>query len=312
MREKRKNPRQKKYGLWLLFLFLMASTSCRLHNLEKRLSPEHKEFLSQTRYIITKEERKIFLEMPDSEKDGFIQEFWKRRDPFPDTEENEFKMQYFNRIEEANRLFKGGIPGWLQDRGRIYILFGPPTERNIYPMQMSSKPTEVWRYGAFPVVFVDAMGTGDFKIRNLNVIHQLEMHKAQLAAQDTYGPKEAFFDFRVTTKKNQNSEIFIQMEIDLKYLWFLEEEDKLETTLDLSVEVIDNKDQTIIMRDEKDYPLSFREEELLNESKYTISYPLKLNRGNYTVNLRLVNTAGQESRKKSLKIEIEEMDRRES
>ena len=61
-------------------------------------------------------------------------EFWKKRDPDPDTEENEFKTQYFQRIDEANHLFTdGGEPGWLQDRGRIYILLGPPADREVYP-----------------------------------------------------------------------------------------------------------------------------------------------------------------------------------
>lgn len=63
------------------------------------------EFLSKVRYIINKKERKIFLELPDSEKERFKDEFWERRDPDPETEENEFKMEYFNRIEKANDLF---------------------------------------------------------------------------------------------------------------------------------------------------------------------------------------------------------------
>jgi hypothetical protein len=171
-------------------------------------------------------------------------------------------------------------------------------------MQTTSKPTEVWRYGAFPVFFVDEMGTGDFKLMTLNVIHDLELFKAQQTFQDTYGPKEALFDFKATTQKKPSGESFVRMEIDLKYLWFLEKEDMLETTLQLSVEVLSNHDQTTIWQEEKEYMLSFREEDLLKESKYTINYPLKLEKGSYTVNLSLVNTAGQESRKKHLKIEI--------
>ena len=86
-------------------LLLFSFSSCRLHQLEKKLNPENAEFLSKVRYIITKEERKIFLELPDADKEDFKKEFWKKRDPDPLTEENEFKMEYFNRIEITNELF---------------------------------------------------------------------------------------------------------------------------------------------------------------------------------------------------------------
>ncbi len=73
--------------------------------------------------------------MPPSERKNFREEFWKRRDLDPSTEENEFKMEYFNRIEKANDLFiSEGRPGWLTDRGSIYILLGPPMNRLTYPM----------------------------------------------------------------------------------------------------------------------------------------------------------------------------------
>ena len=90
----------------LFFSFLLLLASCTLNKSGKNLDPESKKFLSQVTYVITKEERKIFLNLPPSERKGFIDEFWKRRDPNPDTEENEFKDEYFKRIEEANHLFK--------------------------------------------------------------------------------------------------------------------------------------------------------------------------------------------------------------
>src|SRR5512137_1045434 len=109
---------------------LLWGAGCHLYNLEKKLAPDNAEFLSHVRYIITSEERKTFLEMPDSEKPKFIEEFWKKRDSNPDTPENEFKAQYDSRVEKANELFRGeGKTGWLTDRGRIYILFGPPMDR---------------------------------------------------------------------------------------------------------------------------------------------------------------------------------------
>ena len=64
----------------------------------------------------------------DEERDQFIEQFWLRRDPTPDTVENEFKEEHYRRIAYANEHFASGIPGWKTDRGRIYIMYGPPDE----------------------------------------------------------------------------------------------------------------------------------------------------------------------------------------
>src|ERR1044072_2772472 len=85
-------------------------------------------------YIITDEERKAFKALKtDEERDQFIEQFWLRRDPDPDTPENEYKDQYFERIQYANEKFTSGIPGWKTDRGRIYITFGKPDEIDSHP-----------------------------------------------------------------------------------------------------------------------------------------------------------------------------------
>src|SRR3954471_9212683 len=80
-------------------------------------------------YIITPEEKKAFLALQtDEERENFIENFWRRRDPNPDTEENEFREQYYERIAYANEHYTSGIPGWKTDRGRIYITWGKPDE----------------------------------------------------------------------------------------------------------------------------------------------------------------------------------------
>jgi len=271
--------------------------------LEQKLDPEDKEFLSIVRYIITKEERKIFLELPESEKEEFKEEFWHRRDPDPGTEENEFKETYFQRIEEANQLFRGGVPGWLQDRGRIYILFGPPTQRSVYQMQAYSKPTEIWYYGNFPVIFVDETGTGDYRLVTLDVGHSLEMVKAEEAYQKEARPRERFFDFDVRTRKSKENEIIVMVEIDFRDIWFVGDKGRLETTIALSVEVLDVEGE-LVLKEEEEYPVTLLEDDIGKEKSYTIEYPLILRRGEYTVNLEVVNRAGGEKRSKSLKIEV--------
>lgn len=172
---------------WFVFL-----TSCATPEKRVSLDPVSEEFLSKVRYIITSEESRIFLELPPEARGKFIEDFWKRRDPSPGTERNEFREVYFRRIEEANHLFRGAKPGWLQDRGRIYILFGPPNERQTNPMggrpmdayedprsnlqaqtqASGEKPTEIWVYynlfshlqkpQEIRLIFVDLHGTGDY------------------------------------------------------------------------------------------------------------------------------------------------------
>ena len=92
-------------------------------SLKIELSKTYKKWLDEdVRWIITDEEQKAFkLLSNDEERDQFIEAFWQRRDPTPDTIENEFKEEHYRRMAYANEHFAAGIPGWKSDRGRIYI-----------------------------------------------------------------------------------------------------------------------------------------------------------------------------------------------
>jgi len=94
------------------------------------LATPYKKWLNEdVAYIITEEERKAFKgATTDAEREQFITQFWQRRDPTPDTEENEFKGEHYRRIAYANLAFASSLPGWKTDRGRIYITYGPPDE----------------------------------------------------------------------------------------------------------------------------------------------------------------------------------------
>jgi len=98
--------------------------------LRKELETPYRKWLNEdVAYIITDEERKAFKRLStDDERETFIEDFWLRRDPTPDTEENEYKEEHYRRIAYANERFASGIPGWKTDRGRIYIVYGPPDE----------------------------------------------------------------------------------------------------------------------------------------------------------------------------------------
>ena len=160
-------------------------------NVKPELKKAYKDWLSKdVAYIITDDERKAFKKLEnDDERERFIEEFWRRRDPDPDTDENEFKEEYYERIAYANEHFASGIPGWKTDRGRIWIMYGKPDSRETHPMggsyerpswegggSTSTYPFEVWFYRYLPGVgsgveieFVDPTGSGEYRIaRNPN------------------------------------------------------------------------------------------------------------------------------------------------
>jgi GWxTD domain-containing protein len=127
-------------------------------------------------YIITKNEREVFesLASPE-ERVQFIEGFWRRRDPTPETPENEYKIEHYRRLAYANKFFGSGRPGFRTDMGRMYILLGPPDVIDSDPMgrQMHQYPTEVWIYRrpAHPrlppnmeIAFVDKYLTGEYEL----------------------------------------------------------------------------------------------------------------------------------------------------
>jgi GWxTD domain-containing protein len=128
---------------------------------KQEVSGSYKKWLNEdVAYIITDEERAAFKQLSnDEERDNFIEAFWQRRDPTPDTVENEFKEEHYRRIAYANEHFAAGIPGWKTDRGRMYIVYGPPDEIESHPSggtyerpieegggSTSTYPFEDWRY----------------------------------------------------------------------------------------------------------------------------------------------------------------------
>lgn len=163
----------------------------RSRNVRPEIKEAYKRWLDQdVPYIITKEERRAFMALQtDEERENFIENFWRRRDPNPDTEENEFREEYYERIAYANERFTSGIPGWRTDRGRIYIAWGKPDSIESRPSggaydrpsyegggTTTTYPFEIWFYrhldgvgDGIEIEFVDPTGTGEYRIaRNAN------------------------------------------------------------------------------------------------------------------------------------------------
>jgi GWxTD domain-containing protein len=102
---------------------------------------------------------------PEEKQKRFI-EFWKKRDPNPNTPRNEKMLAYYAKVEYANKTFKHYIEGWRTDMGMVYIIFGPPNNVDRHPFDIDSKPFEVWSYYDMnhQFVFVDQTGFGDYRL----------------------------------------------------------------------------------------------------------------------------------------------------
>jgi GWxTD domain-containing protein len=155
-------------------------------DLYKELDSQYKKWLNEdVVYIISPEERSAFLHLQtNEEREQFIEQFWQRRNPDPDSAENTFKEEHYRRIAYTNEHFSSGIPGWKTDRGRIYIMWGPADEVDSHPSggsydrpategggETSTYPFEDWRYRYLEgigenveIEFVDPTMTGEYKL----------------------------------------------------------------------------------------------------------------------------------------------------
>jgi GWxTD domain-containing protein len=304
-------------------------SSCRLAELRKNLSPPYADFLSKVRYIITSKEERTFLELPDAEKDAFIEEFWSRRDADPGAEGNEFKREYFDRLEKANKLFAGeGKDGWLTDRGRIYILFGPPLDRLTDPVGNRSMGvcSEVWYYGSFPVVFRDATCSGHYELvtydltslRDVNLQYMQEFSAAQARAQQTFPVEKPLllsdFSLEVKTEAAEPGKVEGVFALAIPYaaIWFQAEGGRFQTELEIELELADPAG-VVCWKHSGRVAIALSEKELKEKqgAAYLVEVPFliadrteNLREGRNTLRARVKNLTGNEELRKSLLVEF--------
>jgi GWxTD domain-containing protein len=138
------------------------------------LSPKYKRWLDEVHYIITKNEREVFLKLQtDRERDILIEAFWKHRDPTNGTADNEFKDEHYRRLQHVEKTYGRSKTraGWETDRGKVYIILGPPLAIQRFTSYTKIYPTEVWHYQqapraglppAFNIIFFDRNNTGEY------------------------------------------------------------------------------------------------------------------------------------------------------
>jgi GWxTD domain-containing protein len=289
---------------------LSVLISCQAGRIPKNLAPEEQEFLSNVRYIISGKERKAFLALPPSERGRFIEEFWKSRDRDPDTEINEFKIEHLKRITEAKHLFtEAGTSGWLTDRGRIYILLGPPEQRDTYPQGYFNftRPLEVWHYGFYEIYFVDSRLNGDFDLvqESARLISEINVAQQQLRSSPATGEDKALTDFKVDVRKTSDGRRIIVVSIPFEKIWFSAEGSEFRASLELSWQVYDAADKKI-QEGTQTYPLTLTQDQLKEHRgrHWSAEIPLDLGPGDYEVALTMNNLTDQNQVRKRIKLTV--------
>jgi GWxTD domain-containing protein len=152
--------------------------------MKQELKGSYKTWVEQdVRWIITDQELQAFKHLSnDEERDQFIENFWLRRNPNPDSPDNEYREEHYARIAYANEHFAAGKQGWRTDRGHIYIAFGKPDSIDSHPSggsydrpmdegggNTSTFPFEIWHYryiegigDNIDIEFVDTCMCGDY------------------------------------------------------------------------------------------------------------------------------------------------------
>ncbi len=297
---------------WLagVVLLLLALAGCSTKGKAVRHIPaDDREFLSEVRYIISKKESRIFKKIPPAERQQFVEEFWKVRDPDPTTEENEYRDEYYRRIEQANHLFQEGSQGWLSDRGRILILLGEPERRDVYPTGYSfyEPPVEIWFYGTFPVVFVDYHREGMYRLdpgsaRRISIINNAQM---QLKPQGM-DRNVRMFDFTLAAQETGpgQAKLLIAVPYRVTSLLLNDKTKTYETRLRLNVHIVDAAGAVVLDKEEF-HPLAVSDAMLAQLGKNVdLEFPLQLPAGKYSVRVTLENTADKSQSRKEIKIKL--------
>jgi len=225
--------------------------------------------------------------LPDKEsREEFIEDFWTKRDPDPYTDENEFKEEFFQRIEYANKRFIEGIPGWKTDRGRIYLYLGAPDKIDQRPFlnRPDVKGLIWWGYYRYRlgIEFVDKTGDGRYSLSRqvgaagglMDVIEKAKFGRIFDDREDI-GKVFAEFDVHYNAETKE-----IVVSIPVESLSFMAEANKLKADFTFEFYIYS---KTKPEKDQFTRQKSFEttEEEALELEKIVLTFPYDLTPGDY-------------------------------
>ena len=301
--------------LCLLVLISLGLIGCGGTGQKIALDPESQDFYEYASLIMTRVEKNIFNHLPDKEsRQEFIQDFWAKRDPTPDTEENEYKEEFYRRIEYANQRFKEGPPGWKTERGRIYIYLGPPDkfeeffvhDEYDFKGERVRGSVIVWIYYRYNlgIKFMDIRGNGKYTFDPMNGLagslpDALEMAKLGVSFEDGRLP-ERYVDFNAEYDA-QKQEIVIN--IPVKNVNFLAEEGMLKANLDFDFHIYE-KDGIWKERFLESRAFAKPEEEVLRMEEMVFSFVHEIKPGRYYLDIIIFGKGSLGKTRKIFEIKV--------
>ncbi|MCP4216066.1 MAG: GWxTD domain-containing protein [bacterium] len=263
--------------------------------------PAEKVVIEATKFIMTRKEKKEYKHLPDKEsKRKYIADFWKKRDPNPDTEDNEVREEFERRLDYIHRWFSekpGRNRGMESDRGKVFLLLGEPDERETgqgfvldrFKRRMKVS-VETWRYNRFRIQlrFEDKGGLGEFLLHRWSngLMIAMEQSKFEVFNKNLQGASVGDFKFKALFKNNE-----IKINIPGKNVAFVEKDGKMTVGFEIHVEVFKKKEKVDSIELTRD--ISETKENLL-KSKFivlTVPYtPKKKGKHRYDIVVREMNS----------------------
>jgi GWxTD domain-containing protein len=292
--------------LTVVILAALILMSCGISR-KVALDPVSREFYETARLIMVQEEKNIFNHLPDQEsRQEFIRDFWAKRDPDSDTEENEFKEEFFSRIEYVNRYFREGIPGWKTDRGRIFIYLGPPDkiEQRPYINDPSIKGLLWWGYyrNRIGVEFVDTTGDGSYVInRHMGAMGNLLWAIDRAKFGQTFIPSDSkYLDFDIRFDREKKE---IEISIPVSSLSFKAEDGLLKADFEFKFFI---NEKGGLKKDEFTQIRSFAkpEDEVLQLEQIIFNFPYDLKPGKYYFDVLVIGKEGIGKARKIFEIKV--------
>jgi GWxTD domain-containing protein len=309
MKQRKSNKKARFVALVTIFVMMAIAVN---YNIAKsrsiKMSPEHEEFYHYAQYFFTKNERKVWRHLTtEAARDRFIKNFWEIRDPNPYTDVNEFKLEIERRYEYVCKYLKEGpIPGWKTDRGRIYLLLGPPSETAEDHFNRGN--VLQWYYDEYNVYirFYDLRGTG---------IYQMDLTTVSLALLDVLDNKKYFivnkegklnwrildFDFSYDQKAKEAS-----IKIDAKKLNFEkdpESSDAMIAKIKINLVVYPEDKADDFKKYSQVKTVKVKKEKLLEKNaRISARFPLELPPGKVEIDANISDVFGDAVYRKFIKI----------
>lgn len=242
----------------------------------------HDEFFQKTRLIMSKSEIKVYKHLPDDEaRKAFIQDFWDKRDPNPETSDNEAKIEFEKRLEIIDRWFKeksGKFRGVDSDRGKVLLFLGSPDERSLDRQAVNhmgtviTVPVENWLYQRHRLFlrFIDYKGFGEFQLSQWTpqLLTAIDQEKFTV-----YTGKKTKMQFKFTAKYKDDS---IKVQLPVKEITFDEKDGKMNVVFKITVYVYQNNKKTDQV--EATWKVAEAKETILKKDhiEFSVPYPTAL------------------------------------